>query len=924
MPDRANLLKDSLFGREGESLFARDEHDMLIRREQETRKRFSESVTILIDGFPIEIPRAVPKTDAQNNPLRDANNQLIPRTTTIYDAALKLVAEKVWSEVDLKNRIPILCHQPHMQPVGMCRMCSVHICSIKRGKLTPGRRLVPSCQHRVEKDMVVTTRAGVDGYNPETWKNADLDLVAQFSEEVNNSVRILGEFLVADHLQPNFTPVKRFDNELANVARVLEVSKPRDWIARKSEHEYSRNRLHTTDPVARRISLPLVPTNVQPEGISDTKAHDAWEEWNQQVDTQFPYSSLTVVVDHDRCILCDRCTRACSEVRPFKVLGHTGKGYKTRISFDLDQLMGNSGCVQCAECMISCPTGALSLRRRVQPRSWEDSLTQIPLNPNTPFPAGSGFLTADEMLDVWLYYISPTSGPKVVYPFRSIPYAYLKWNEGSVRRWVVPAGQKQLLCREGEYGSTAFLLQGGGKFSIYSGGSLPKTEEPSFFQRLLGKKGNSKSDGDLGRLVATRSGTELIFGEMACISHRPRTATVIAEADPNVPALELISSSYGWPTVRVVSDAKPTAIFYEITRNLLDMMQRSGAARECLEEIYTSRAVESAIIRSGMSAGLPSEQQQELCQFLLKSRQLEFRRVEPGELIVQEGETAYDFYFIRHGTVRIFRTVSGREQIIGTRSSNEYVGAIALLSREIRQQGLVPTSNSSVRPASVAAIDPVEVVRVPGKLFRDMCNRFPTVRERLIEESIQRIREADSGPFPGVYHEYVNQGLFQAQKLLVLDLTSCTRCDECTRACADSHDGHSRLLREGLRFGDFLVATSCRSCEKPYCMEGCPVDAIHRRGDHLEVVIENHCIGCSLCEKNCPYGAIQMVPKGKVTLPTGVTHIASASRRAANCDLCNGGKPYCVKACPHEAAFRMSGPTLFNEVIARRQREEQQ
>ena len=39
-----------------------------------------------------------------------------------------------------------------------------------------------------------------------------------------------------------------------------------------------------------------------------------------------------------------------------------------------------------------------------------------------------------------------------------------------------------------------------------------------------------------------------------------------------------------------------------------------------------------------------------------------------------------------------------------------------------------------------------------------------------------------------------------AQSLLVLDLEKCTRCDECTRACSDSHNGVTRLIREGLRF----------------------------------------------------------------------------------------------------------------------------
>jgi Fe-S-cluster-containing hydrogenase component 2 len=104
-------------------------------------------------------------------------------------------------------------------------------------------------------------------------------------------------------------------------------------------------------------------------------------------------------------------------------------------------------------------------------------------------------------------------------------------------------------------------------------------------------------------------------------------------------------------------------------------------------------------------------------------------------------------------------------------------------------------------------------------------------------------------------------------------------------------------------------------------MEGCPVDAIHRRGNHLEVVIENHCIGCGLCERNCPYGAIHMTQRGTPN-PAAAKHPdgnpnAIAARRAVNCDLCGGDEPFCVQACPHEAAMRKAGPDLMDEVLSR-------
>jgi Fe-S-cluster-containing hydrogenase component 2 len=105
----------------------------------------------------------------------------------------------------------------------------------------------------------------------------------------------------------------------------------------------------------------------------------------------------------------------------------------------------------------------------------------------------------------------------------------------------------------------------------------------------------------------------------------------------------------------------------------------------------------------------------------------------------------------------------------------------------------------------------------------------------------------------------LNQGLFEAQNLLVIDLDRCTRCDLCVRACAEAHDGVTRLLRDGLRYDKYLVATTCRTCRDPLCMTQCPVGSI-RRKDNLEIIIEDWCIGCSKCAELCPFGNINMHP----------------------------------------------------------------
>jgi Fe-S-cluster-containing hydrogenase component 2 len=180
----------------------------------------------------------------------------------------------------------------------------------------------------------------------------------------------------------------------------------------------------------------------------------------------------------------------------------------------------------------------------------------------------------------------------------------------------------------------------------------------------------------------------------------------------------------------------------------------------------------------------------------------------------------------------------------------------------------------------------------------------------------------------------MSQGVGEATDVLLIDESLCIRCNNCEIACAETHDGTSRLNREaGPTYAYIHIPTSCRHCEHPHCMKDCPPDAIHRAPDG-EVFIADNCIGCGNCEKNCPYGVIQMAspPERKPGLlqwllfgrgpgPGKVDESllkpgAEKIKKAVKCDMCKDIKSgaACVSACPTGAALRIS-PDKLTEYV---------
>ncbi|MBI4825135.1 MAG: 4Fe-4S dicluster domain-containing protein [Nitrospirae bacterium] len=69
------------------------------------------------------------------------------------------------------------------------------------------------------------------------------------------------------------------------------------------------------------------------------------------------------------------------------------------------------------------------------------------------------------------------------------------------------------------------------------------------------------------------------------------------------------------------------------------------------------------------------------------------------------------------------------------------------------------------------------------------------------------------------------------------------------------NDPRGRTIKEEDISKGFFVPKLCNQCEKPSCVQVCPVGATYKTEDGVVLVDRTWCIGCAYCVQNCPYGA---------------------------------------------------------------------
>ena len=375
------------------------------------------------------------------------------------------------------------------------------------------------------------------------------------------------------------------------------------------------------------------------------------------------------------------------------------------------------------------------------------------------------------------------------------------------------------------------------------------------------------------------------FGELGLVSGRRRSSTVLAG---------------------------PDCLLLEAPRRaMLKLMAGAPAVKGFIDLIFARRAVQNDLA--------PMLTEQELDD--LTAPGLSVKVFGGGDLIYAEGDPSDGIHLVRSGSVMLSRKVGGRDVVIRYVPAGNYYSVPGVL---------LDTPRTFTARAAVNT----EVIVLDKARCHAAMRRNPAWRESLQKHliDIQRI-DAEMGSEPergDVMQFLLKEGVGEATDVLLIDESLCVRCDNCEKACADAHDGTSRLDREaGPTFANVHVPTSCRHCEHPHCMKDCPPDAL-TRAINGEVFVNDRCIGCGNCERNCPYGVIQMAavnPKrrrpslwswlvlGLGPEPGLEPHVKDkdAPKKAVKCDMCKDipGGAACVQACPTGAAMRVSPRQFF-------------
>ena len=495
----------------------------------------------------------------------------------------------------------------------------------------------------------------------------------------------------------------------------------------------------------------------------------------------------------------------------------------------------------------------------------------------------------------------------------------------SVGRWRPGA----ILFEEGAYIDLAFfVVEGTVEISLGRSPEAPEADRPIFdLQRtgLFDLKALAAVEREPGPRADIAGQTDTVprATVLARQARRPGEITFLASLDTDLSmgsrdALgpgELfgeIGAMSGWPQSVTARTATECTLVHVRMPALRAMRRKSSALKQRLDSVYRRRSLTDQLEATPLFHGCPPG-------FLGAVKEVvELVSLEPGETLAEEGDAVGGLYLVRSGFVRLAQSYGDGAITVSYLSKGMTLGEVELL--------VEPEGRPCRWGTTATSVEYAELVKIPRGELAEILSRFPDTEKRLWRTAVDRIREVGYSRRELGHAELLetalDTGLVQGNAILVIDLDTCTRCDDCVRACESTHGGRARFVREGDKIGNLQIAEACYHCRDPVCLVGCPTGAIHRTGvGDVVAVDETICIGCGSCARSCPYDAIVMHETGETwpddMIPEGLR--GRDRQVASKCDLCHTRPegPACVHACPNGCAHRIGSLDEFAELLRR-------
>jgi Fe-S-cluster-containing dehydrogenase component/CRP-like cAMP-binding protein len=491
-----------------------------------------------------------------------------------------------------------------------------------------------------------------------------------------------------------------------------------------------------------------------------------------------------------------------------------------------------------------------------------------------------------------------------------------------------------LIVREGDYGHSAFLVLAGtvrvvlerldakllgreapprrswkqAVAQLWRNAPVPEVRRAYGTDEISSDQiGTRQADGlarvflqDVPRLLENTGTVQLgpgeIFGELAALARTPRTATVLA--DTRATLLEL-----RWQGLR-------------------DILRRAPAVLQHVERLYRENSLRVHLRETPLLKELPSDALEKVAaatvfesygnfdwytDFGPNHRRDADEQLAAEPLIAVEGDRPTGLILIRSGFARMSQRYGHGNRTLAYLGKGQMFGLEEMVAWH--QGGSeVPWRNS------LRAVGYVDVLRIPVEVVLESilpnCKLQIAGGQSAIRNPKSEIAAESTPPIDSRLLDFLADRRFlNGTQTMLINLDRCTRCDDCVRACAATHDNNPRFIRQGPKHDNLMVANACMHCVDPVCMIGCPTGAIARDADTGTVRINDRtCIGCSTCANSCPYEAIRMV---EIRDSAGAFLVDEATQqpilKATKCDFCAGQLtgPACQNACPHDALVRV-------------------